>query len=268
MDRGPMAHNRSSEGAPRSQEASARFKHAPHRDLGGAWRHHGGNRAPEIPQAVGCTRCEYGRCNQLWPRARAGAGCRPPAEPVYRGLYDLWHAKRRLSNVVLVCHALTGDQFAASQHPVTGRPGWWETMVGPGRPIYTDRFFVICLNVIGGCMGSTVPAESDPATGKPFGLDFPLVTVRDMVRAQAMLLDALGISEILCVVGGSMGGMQVLQWAASYPERIISAIPIATAARHSAQNIAFHEVGRQAIMADPDWRGGDSEKVWPFPAES
>ena len=161
------------------------------------------------------------------------------------------------SNAVLVCHALTGDQFAASQHPVTGRPGWWETMIGPGRPIDTDRFYVICANVIGGCMGSTGPSETDPASGKPYGLGFPLVTVRDMVRAQAMLLDALGIDEVLCVVGGSMGGMQVLQWAASYPERVVSAIPIATAARHSAQNIAFHEVGRQAIMADPDWKGGE-----------
>ena len=160
------------------------------------------------------------------------------------------------SNVLLICHALTMDQFCASQNPVTGRPGWWEDMVGPGRPIDTDRFFVICANVIGGCMGSTGPADIDPATGKPYGLDFPLVTVRDMVRAQAMLLDALGIEEVLCVIGGSMGGMQVLQWAASYPERVVSAIPIATAARHSAQNIAFHEVGRQAIMADPDWRGG------------
>src|ERR1700753_4126013 len=123
------------------------------------------------------------------------------------------------SNAVLVCHALTGDQFVASEHPVTGKPGWWGMMVGPGRPIDTNRFFVICANVIGGCMGSTGPASTDPATGKPFGLDFPLVTVRDMVRSQAMLLDALGIETLLMVIGGSMGGMQVLQWAASYPER-------------------------------------------------
>ena len=160
------------------------------------------------------------------------------------------------SNAVLVCHALTGDQFVASAHPVTGKPGWWETMVGPGKPVDTNRFFVICANVIGGCMGTSGPGEIDPATGKPYGLSFPLVTVRDMVRAQAILLDALGIDELLCVTGGSLGGMQVLQWAASYPERVVSAIPIATAARHSAQNIAFHEVGRQAIMADPDWHGG------------
>ncbi|MBI1330744.1 MAG: homoserine O-acetyltransferase [Alphaproteobacteria bacterium] len=161
------------------------------------------------------------------------------------------------SNAVLVCHALTGDQFVASAHPVTGKPGWWETMVGPGKPIDTDRFFVICTNVIGGCMGSTGPADIDPATGKPYGLDFPVVTIRDMVRAQAMLIDALGVDKLLCVIGGSMGGMQVLQWAASYPERVFAAVPIATAARHSAQNIAFHEVGRQAIMADPDWNSGN-----------
>ncbi|MEJ1967603.1 MAG: homoserine O-acetyltransferase [Rhizomicrobium sp.] len=159
------------------------------------------------------------------------------------------------SNAVLVCHALTGDQFAASEHPMTGKPGWWDTMVGPGKPIDTDRFFVICSNVLGGCMGTTGPAETAP-NGRPYGLDFPVVTIRDMVKAQAMLLDALGIEKILSVIGGSMGGMQVLQWAASFPERVVSAVPIACAARHSAQNIAFHEVGRQAIMADPDWKGG------------
>lgn len=160
------------------------------------------------------------------------------------------------SNAILICHALTGDQFVASSHPVTGKPGWWEIMVGPGKPIDTNRFFVICSNVIGGCMGSSGPAETDPATGEPYGLSFPMVTIRDMVRAQAMLIDHLGIDRLLSVIGGSMGGMQTLQWAASYPERVISAMPIACAARHSAQNIAFHEVGRQAVMADPDWHGG------------
>ncbi|HTT97627.1 MAG TPA: homoserine O-acetyltransferase [Rhizomicrobium sp.] len=168
--------------------------------------------------------------------------------------YGTLNAER--SNAVLICHALTGDQFATSDSPITGKPGWWLTMVGPGKPIDTDRFFVICTNVIGGCMGTSGPMDIDPATGKPYGLSFPLVTIRDMVRAQAALLDALGIDQLLCVTGGSMGGMQVLQWAASYPERVFSAMPMATAARHSAQNIAFHEVGRQAIMADPDWRGG------------
>jgi homoserine O-acetyltransferase len=160
------------------------------------------------------------------------------------------------SNAVLICHALTGDQHVANRNPVTGKSGWWETMVGPGRPIDTDRFFVICPNVLGGCMGTTGPASTNPATGKPYGLDLPLVTIADMVRAQAMLIDHLGIETLFCVAGGSMGGMQVLQWVASYPNRVFSALPIATAARHSSQNIAFHEVGRQAIMADPDWRNG------------
>jgi len=161
------------------------------------------------------------------------------------------------SNVVLACHALTGDQYVAGTHPVTGKPGWWELVVGPGRIIDTERYFVICANVLGGCMGTTGPAEVDPATGKPFGLSFPVITVTDMVRAQAMLLDYLGIGDVFCVIGGSMGGMQALQWAATFPERTFAAVPIAAAARHSAQNIAFHEVGRQAIMADRDWHGGD-----------
>ncbi|QXX75629.1 Homoserine O-acetyltransferase [Methylovirgula sp. HY1] len=160
------------------------------------------------------------------------------------------------SNAILVCHALTGDQHVANAHPVTGKPGWWQVMVGPGRPIDTDRFFVIASNVVGGCMGTTGPASINPATNRVYGLDLPLVTIRDMVRAQAMLIDHLGIDTLFGVIGGSMGGMQVLQWAASYPERVFSAMPIATAAKHSSQNIAFHEVGRQAIMADPEWRGG------------
>jgi homoserine O-acetyltransferase len=160
------------------------------------------------------------------------------------------------SNAVLVCHALTGDQHVFNRHPITGKPGWWEIMVGPGKPIDTDRYYVLCVNVLGSCMGTSGPASTDPRTGLPWGLDFPVITVRDMVRAQAMLLDHLGIDTLFAVAGGSMGGMQVLQWAASYPQRVFAALPIATATRHSAQNIAFHEVGRQAVMADPDWRGG------------
>jgi homoserine O-acetyltransferase len=160
------------------------------------------------------------------------------------------------SNAIMVCHALTGDQHVANVSPVTGKPGWWELMVGPGKPIDTDRYFIICANVLGGCLGTTGPASPNPKTGTAYGLDLPVITVHDMVRSQAMLLDELGIETLLCVIGGSMGGMQVLQWAASFPERVFSAIPIATGARHSSQNIAFHEVGRQAIMADPDWRGG------------
>ena len=160
------------------------------------------------------------------------------------------------SNAILVCHALTGDQHVANQHPITGKPGWWHNMVGPNRPIDTNRYFVIAPNVVGGCMGTTGPASLNPATGRPYGLDLPIVTIKDMVFAQAMLIDRLGIATLFCVAGGSMGGMQVLQWVASFPERVFAAMPIATAARHSSQNIAFHEVGRQAVMADPDWRQG------------
>lgn len=171
------------------------------------------------------------------------------------------------SNAILICHALTGDQHAASVNPVTGRPGWWDLMVGPGLTFDTRRFFIICANVVGGCMGTTGPKDVDPATGAPYGLTFPVITVRDMVRAQALLIDRLGIDQLLCVAGGSMGGMQVLEWMASYPDRLVSAMPIATAAKHSAQNIAFHEVGRQAIMADPDWRGGDYLAQGVFPSK-
>ena len=163
----------------------------------------------------------------------------------------------RKANAVLVCHALSGDQHVANIHPVTGKPGWWDRMVGPGKPSDTERYFGICANVVGGCMGTTGPSSINPATGRPYALDLPVITVRDMVRAQAMLLDHLEIPDLFCVIGGSMGGMQVLQWAASYPERVFSTIPIATAAKHSSQNIAFHEVGRQAVMADPDWCQGN-----------
>jgi len=161
------------------------------------------------------------------------------------------------SNAILVCHALTGDQFVADHSPVTGRPGWWDIMVGPGKVIDTDRFFVICSNVLGGCLGTSGPPSINPVTGKAFGLSFPVITIGDMVRAQTMLIDHLGIEQLFCVTGGSMGGMQVLEWAAKFGDRLFSAIPIAAAPRHSAQNIAFHEVGRQAIMADPDWCQGD-----------
>ena len=160
------------------------------------------------------------------------------------------------SNAVLVCHALTGDQHLASTHPVTGKPGWWDRFVGPGLPLDPDRLFIICTNVIGGCMGTTGPASVDASTGEAYGLTFPVITIGDMVRAQAMLIEALEIDTLFAVVGGSMGGMQVLQWASDFPEKLFSAVCIAAAARHSAQNIAFHEVGRQAIMADPNWCAG------------
>ena len=160
------------------------------------------------------------------------------------------------SNAVLICHALTGDQHVASPHPVTGKPGWWTRMVGAGRPVDPARHFIVCANVLGSCMGSSGPATLDPATGAPWGMAFPVITIRDMVRAQALLLDHLGIDRLAAVVGGSMGGMQALSWPATFPERVRAAVVIASTARHTAQNIAFHEVGRQAVMADPKWRGG------------
>ncbi|MFC7735672.1 homoserine O-acetyltransferase [Roseomonas sp. GCM10028921] len=176
------------------------------------------------------------------------------------------------SNAVLVCHALTGDQYVAETHPVTGKPGWWGNLVGPGLPVDTDRFFVICANVLGGCMGSSGPPEEMTdadgiGQGRPWGTDFPSVTIRDMVRAQKRLIEHLGIGRLLAVVGGSMGGMQVLQWAATYPESVFACAPIATAAHHSAQNIAFHEVGRAAIHADPDWCGGAYWREGRLPAQ-
>jgi len=160
------------------------------------------------------------------------------------------------SNAILICHALTGDQHVASPHPRTGKPGWWVRMVGPGKPIDTDRFFIVCANVLGSCMGTTGPASPAP-DGKPWGMRFPVITIRDMVRGHVALLDALGIEQLHAVVGGSMGGMQALSLAANFRDRARAVLAIAATARHSAQNIAFHEVGRQAIMADPAWREGD-----------
>ncbi|MEM8552235.1 MAG: homoserine O-acetyltransferase [Pseudomonadota bacterium] len=182
------------------------------------------------------------------------AGVSLPSWQIAYKTYGTLNGER--TNAVLLCHALTGDQHAANRHPVTSRAGWWEALVGPGRPVDTDRFFVICANVLGGCSGTTGPASIDPATGSPYGLTMPVVTIGDMVRAQKRLVEYLGIESLFAVVGGSMGGMQVLEWGASYGESVFSALPIAAGTRHSAQNIAFHEVGRQAIMADPDWRGG------------
>ena len=171
--------------------------------------------------------------------------------------YETWgELNAQRSNAILVCHALTGDQYALGTHPVTGKPGWWELMIGPGKPIDTDRFFVVCPNCLGGCMGTTGPAAVNPESGELYGTSFPVITMRDMVQVQALLLDRLGIEQVMCVIGGSMGAMQVLDWVARFPGRVVSAVPIAGAARHSAQNIAFHEVGRQAIMNDPDWCGG------------
>ncbi len=161
------------------------------------------------------------------------------------------------SNAVLICHALTGDQYVAEPHPITGKPGWWEMVVGPGRPVDTEKYFVVCANVLGGCMGSTGPrSPHDERPAEPWGVEFPPVTIADMVRAQKRLVDYLGIETLFAVIGGSMGGMQALAWAALYPETVFAAVPVAAAAYHSAQNIAFHEIGRQAIAADPFFYGG------------
>ena len=162
------------------------------------------------------------------------------------------------SNAILLCHALTGDSHAAGYYTREDpKPGWWDIMVGPGKGIDTDRFFVVCSNVLGGCMGTTGPSSLNPATGKPYGLDFPVVTVADMVRVQKALLEHLGVTSLHSVIGGSVGGMQVLEWAVRYPDMVRSAIPLASTVKHSALAIAFNEVARQAIMADPLWNNGD-----------
>lgn len=186
--------------------------------------------------------------------------------PVTIAYETFGHLNEHKSNAILLCHALTGDQYAAGEHPISHRPGWWNRLIGPGKSIDTDRYFVICSNILGGCMGSTGPGSLNPATGEAFGMDFPLITIGDMVRAQVRLVDELGISQLCAVIGGSMGGMQVLEWAASHKERVGAAIAIATSARHSAQNIAFHEVGRQAIKADPDWAEGRYAALGKIPA--
>ena len=207
-------------------------------------------RTPNTAELPG-TRVELGIDEPLHLDCGAPLG---PFTVAYQTYGRLNEAK---SNAILVCHALTGDQFLAGDHPVTGKLGWWDVMVGPGKALDTGRYFVIGCNFLGGCMGTVGPAEINPATDKPYGLDFPVITIGDMVKAQKLLIDHLGIGRLFCVIGGSMGGMQSLDWAVRYPERVFTAVPIATAARTSTQNIAFHEVGRQAIMADPDWCGGN-----------
>jgi homoserine O-acetyltransferase len=186
--------------------------------------------------------------------ALEGGGTLAPFTVAYETYGKL---SERKDNAVLVTHALSGDAHAAGRHSANDqRPGWWDMMIGPGKGLDTAKYFVISSNVIGGCSGSTGPASMNPATGRPYGTDFPIITIADMVNAQAMLLDHLGIEKLLAAVGGSMGGMQVLEWAVSHPERVHLCVPLATAARQPTQAIAFNEVGRQAIMADPDWRGG------------
>lgn len=161
-------------------------------------------------------------------------------------------------NAILICHALSGDHHAAGIHRLNDpKPGWWNNMIGPGKPFDTNRFFVICSNCLGGCQGSTGPSSVDPETGRPYNLSFPVTSIADMVRAQVRLLDHLGIERLACVSGGSMGGMQALQWAVSYPDRVRKVLPLATTARQNVQAVAFNAVGRAAIQQDPDWHGGD-----------
>jgi homoserine O-acetyltransferase len=185
--------------------------------------------------------------------ALAGGGVLPELTIAYE-TYGKLNANG--TNAILICHALTLDQYVASPHPRTGKPGWWTRLVGPGKPVDPADWFVICANVLGGCMGSTGPSCVDPRDGQAFAMRFPVITISDMVAAQARLLDHLGVGTLAAVIGGSMGGMQALTWAVNHPARVKKVVAIATAARHSAQNIAFHEVGRQAIMADPKWLGG------------
>ena len=163
---------------------------------------------------------------------------------------------KKKNNVILVCHALTGDQYVTGYNPVTKRDGWWSRMVGPNKPIDTNKFFVICSNVIGGCSGSTGPKEIDVNTNSPFGGKFPSITINDIVNAQNYLLESLSIKKLFAVIGGSMGAMQAIQWSLNYPDKIKNIIHIAGALKHSSQNIAFHEVGRQAIMNDNNWNKG------------
>jgi homoserine O-acetyltransferase len=177
-----------------------------------------------------------------------------PIEVAYETYGEL---NQRKSNAILVLHAFSGDAHAAGISPVTGKPGWWDNSIGPGKALDTNKYFVICSNVLGGCRGTTGPSSINPGTGCPYAMSFPVITIGDMVRLQRMLVDSLGIKRLLAVTGGSMGGMQALEWAVAYPESVVAAIPIASTVRHSAQQIAFNEVGRQAIMADPDWNEGN-----------
>lgn len=183
--------------------------------------------------------------------------------PIAYQTYGQLNAEK--SNAILLCHGLTADQYVLGPHPITGKPGWWENMVGPAKPIDTDKYFVICSNSLGGCLGSYGPKSINPSTGKAWALDFPIITINDMVNAQKLLIDSFGIQKLFAIIGGSMGGMQALQWTANYPDMLACAIPIAAAAKHSAQNIAFHEIGRQSVMADPGWCGGNYIEERRFP---
>lgn len=197
-----------------------------------------------------------GLCMDISPQGGFRFDCGATLEKLTLAYQTYGTLNAQKSNAILLCHGLTGDQYLVGPHPVTQKAGWWEDLVGPGKIFDTDKYFLIVSNVMGGCMGSSGPKSINPATGKAFGIDFPVITIADMVRAQVLLIDALGIETLFAVIGGSMGGMLALEWAARYPTRLFSCAPICTAAKHSAQNIAFHEVGRQAIMTDMGWSEG------------
>ena len=169
------------------------------------------------------------------------------------------------SNAILICHAFTGDQYVASDNPITGKKGWWHELVAEGKSIDTSKYFVICSNVIGGCMGSFGPKDINPEDGKIYGANFPIITIADMVKAQKLLIEHFGIEKLFSVIGGSMGGFQALEWAASFPEMVRSIIALATSFRHNVENIAFNEIGRKAIMADSNWQAGGYLEKKTFP---
>ncbi len=208
----------------------------------------------EIGQGVGFVETHYYNFafppNELTLESGEKLGPMTVAYEIYGKLND------QRSNAILALHALSGDAHAAGFHKGDEKPGWWDDMIGPGKAFDTNKYFIICSNVLGGCKGTMGPSSVNPKTGKKFGLDFPIISISDMVNVQKHLIDHFGIDQLLSVAGGSMGGMQALEWLTAYPERLKSAIVIATAAKHSPQQIAFHEVGRQAIMADPHWKEG------------
>lgn len=207
----------------------------------------------DVANSVGLVKVNYFTFAEDEPFRLESGATLSPVRIAYE-TYGTLNADR--SNAILICHALSGSGHAAGYYEGDDVPGWWDDCIGPGKAFDTNRFFIICSNVLGSCYGSSSPMSTNPATGKAYGLDFPVVTVGDMVKAQVRLVDSLGIDQLLCVAGGSMGGMQVLEWAAHHPTRLKAAIPIATTARHSPMLIAFSEVGRQAIYADPAWQNG------------
>lgn len=206
-----------------------------------------------VPEGVGLVHRQYLTWTEPLPLESGAA-----LSPVTLAFETYGELNQERSNAILLLHALSGDAHAAGFHsPADRKPGWWDTMVGPGRPFDTERYYIICSNVLGGCQGSTGPASRDPNSGRPFATRFPVITIGDMVRAQTRLIDALGVERLLAVAGGSMGGFQALEWATSYPERVGGAILLATSARSSAQTVAWNSIGRRAIMSDPRWRGGN-----------